>query len=96
MFKLEEVADEKGQVEFNVYSFSGRTSDYVGIIKVLRSGRIYTSSVLELSWEDVYHLSASTYFTETTIAFLISGLMMIVPSTLLIFYRHTRKRREPS
>lgn len=96
MYKLEEVADEKGQVEFNVYSFSGRTRHYSGIIKVLRSGRTYTSPVLEFSWEDAYHFSVYTYLTETVIAALVSSLIIIVPSTLLIIYRHTRKRHKPS
>jgi hypothetical protein len=90
---LEETADAHGQVEFSVYSFSGRTEFYDGILKVLRSGQTYTSPLLELSWEDVYFFSIQVTFTETQIAILIALVLAIVPSIFMMIRRYIHKRR---
>lgn len=94
--KLEDLADSEGQVEFSVYSFSGRTRDYAGIIRILRPDRTYTSPVLRLSWEDVYHFSVSNYFNEATLAALISSLIVAVPIIALLIYRYARRRSQSS
>ena len=93
---LQQTADANGQVEFSVYSFSGRSQSYIGVLKVLRSGRTYVSPVTEFSWEDFYHFSTHTSLTETVIAALAAGLIMVVPSVLMVLYRYKRKHHEPS
>lgn len=93
---LEQTADANGQVEFNVYYFSGRSTSYNGILKVVHSGRTYSSALLGLSWEDVYNFSINTNFTETLIAAFISGLIIVVPITLMVINSLLRKRRKTS
>jgi hypothetical protein len=93
---LHRPADEHGQVEFSVYSFSGRTESYDGILKVLRSGQTYTSSLLRLSWGDVYSFSIQPTFTEAQIAILVAGALAIVPSASMMTRRYIRKRHKQS
>ena len=93
---LEETADENGLVEFSVYTFSGRSTSYNGVLKVHRSGRTYVSPVTEFFWEDIYHFSVHAPITETMIAAFTAGLIMTVPPVLMIIQRHTRKHRESS
>jgi hypothetical protein len=93
---LQKTADANGQVEFNVYSFSGRSPLYTGIFRVVRSGRTYSSSILNFSWGDVYHFSLHTFFNEILIAALISALIITVPSALFITHRHMRSRHKTS
>jgi len=90
---LEETADENGQVEFSVYSFS-RSISYNGVLKVYRSERIHASPITEFFWEDVYHFSVYSPLNETTIAAFAAGLIMTVPSVLMMIHRYTRKHRE--
>ena len=94
--KLEMVADEKGQVEFSIYTFSGRAKQYSAVVRVHRSGQTHVSPTLWLSWEDVYNFSVGSYFTEATFAALISGLIIIVPLIALLIYRYARKRSQSS
>jgi len=94
--KLEKIADENGQVEFSVYTISGRTKQYSAVIKVHRSGKTHVSPTLTLSWEDVYRFSVSSYFTEATLAALISALVIIVPILALLIYRYAHKRSQSS
>lgn len=93
---LQQTADAKGQVEFNVYSFSDRTEPYNGILKVLRSGQTYTSALREFSWEDVFLFSLQATFTETQIAILVAVAIAIVPSALMIIHRKIYLRRKRS
>jgi len=93
---LQQTADEHGQVEFSVHSFSGRTEPYDGILKVLRSGQTYTSPLLEFSWDDVYHFSLQPVFTEAQIAILVAVAIAIVPSALMMIRRYIHKRRKRS
>jgi len=94
---LEQYADSEGKVEFNVYSFSGRQIiPYTGILKVLRSGITYTSPILSLGWGDVYHFSLRKPFSEVQIAVLVAGLIIIVPSTLMVVHRYIGRRRKRS
>jgi len=90
---LQQTADEQGQVEFSVYSFSGRTEHYMGILKVLRSGQVYSSSLLQFSWEDIYFFSIQVTLTETQIAILIALAIAIVPSTFMMIRRYIYQRR---
>ncbi|MFQ6044389.1 MAG: LamG domain-containing protein, partial [Candidatus Poribacteria bacterium] len=90
---LQRTADAHGQVEFNVYTFSGRSEHYRGILKVLRSGRTYTSPLLEFSWEDVYLFSLQKRFAETQIAISVAFSLAIVPSALMMIRRYIYKRR---
>jgi len=93
---LQQTADAQGQVKFNVYSFSGRTESYNGILKVLRSGQTYTSALREFSWEDVFLFSLQATFTETLIAILVAVAIAIVPSALMIIHRKIYPRRKRS
>lgn len=93
---LQQTADANGQVEFNVYSFSDRTENYNGILKVLRSGQTYTSPLLEFSWEDVYFFSLQAAVTETQIAILVAVALATVPSALMIIRRYINQRRKRS
>jgi len=93
---LKQTADSNGQVEFNVYSFSGRFEYYDGILRVLRSGRTYTSPLMELSWGDVYFFSLQAPLSETQIAIIIAGALAIVPSALMMIRRYIHKRRKRS
>lgn len=93
---LQQDADAEGKVEFNVYSFSGRRIPYTGILKVHRSGITYTSPILSLSWGDVYHFSLRKPFSEVQIAVLVAGLIIIVPSTLMVIHRYISRRRKHS
>jgi len=95
-YMRQQTADAKGQVEFNVYSFSDRTEPYNGILKVLRSGQTYTSALLEFSWEDVFLFSLQATFTETQIAILVAVAIAIVPSALMIIHRKIYPRRKRS
>ncbi|MFX0069340.1 MAG: LamG domain-containing protein [Candidatus Hodarchaeota archaeon] len=90
---LEQTADTSGQVEFNVYSFSGGSEDYNGILKVVRSGRTYTSPLLEFSWRDVYFFSIQPRITETQIAISVAVSIALAPSALLIIYRYYQRRK---
>lgn len=91
---LQETADANGQVQLNVYSFSGGSTIYTGLLRVVRSGRVYTPSSPDYAWGDVYHFSLFAYFNETLIAALISALIIIIPSLLLIIYRRLRSRHK--
>ena len=93
---LQQTAGANGQVEFNVYSFSGRTEYFNGILKVLRSGRTHTSPLLEFSWGDVFFFSLQTSFTETQIAILIAVSLAIVPSASMLIRRYIYQRRKRS
>jgi len=91
---LQETADANGQVQLNVYRYSGGSLFYTGLLRVVLSGRVYTLSNMDFAWGDVYHFSLSTYFNETLIAALISALIIIIPSLLLIIYRRLRSRHK--
>lgn len=93
---LQQDSDAEGKAEFNVYSFSGRRTSYTGILKVLHSDITYTSSILNLSWGDVYHFSLREPFSEVQIAVLVAGLIIIVPSTLMVIHRYISRRRKRS
>jgi hypothetical protein len=95
-YRLQQTADAKGQVEFNVYSFSDRTESYNGVLKVLRSGQTYTSALREFSWEDVFIFSLQATFTETQIAILVAVAIAIVPSALMIIHRKIYPRLKRS
>jgi hypothetical protein len=91
---LQQTADTEGKVEFNVYSWSGRTTPYNAIIRVSRAGRTYSSQTLRLNWEDVYNFSQDTNYTETVIAGVVSGLIIVIPIAILSFNRVMAKRRK--
>jgi len=90
---LQQTADTNGQVEFNVYSFSGGSEHYNGILKVVRSGQRYTSPLLDFSWSDVYFFSIQPRFTETQIAISVAVTLAFVPSALMIIYRYYQRRK---
>jgi hypothetical protein len=90
---LQETADANGQVQLNVHSYSGGLMFYTALLRVVHSGRVYTSSNMDFAWGDVYHFSLSTYFNETLIAALISALIILIPSASLIIYRGLRRLR---
>jgi hypothetical protein len=94
--RLQKTADEKRQVEFNVYQFSDRVPYYNGMLKVVRAGRTYTSPILEFEWEDVYHFSLLKNFSETLIAALVSVLIIIIPTALLLIYRRMHSGHKAS
>ena len=93
---LQQDADAEGKVEFNVYLFSGHRTSYTGILKVIHSGITYTSPILSLSWGDVYYFSLRKPFSEVQIAVLVAGLIIIVPSTIMVIRRYISKRRKRS
>ena len=93
---LHQTADANGQVEFSVYSFSGRSEYYNGILKVLRSGQTYTSPLLEFSWGDVFLFSIQPTLTEAQIAILVAVALATVPSALMIIHRYINQRRKRS
>jgi hypothetical protein len=95
-YMLEQTADANGQVEFNVYAFSGRSDYYRGILKVVRSGRTYTSPLLEFWWGDVYHFSLQARFTEAQIALLVAVPLAFVPSALVMIRRYIHQRHKRS
>lgn len=91
---LQQTADAEGKAEFNVFSWSGRITPYNAIIRVSRSGRTYSSQTLRLNWEDVYNFSQDTNYTETLIASVVSGLIIVIPIAILLFNRVMAKRRK--
>lgn len=93
---LQQYADMGGKAEFNVYSFSGHQTSYIGVLKVLRSGRTYTSPILSLSYGDVYYFSLSSFLSEMQIAVLAAGLIITVPSILMVIHHYTSKRHKGS
>jgi hypothetical protein len=61
---------------------------------VSRAGRTYSSQTLRLNWEDVYNFSQDTNYTETVIAGVVSGLIIVIPIAILSFNRVMAKRRK--
>jgi hypothetical protein len=94
--RLQETADANGTVEFNVYSFSGGSSSFIGVFKVIRSGRTYSSSPLELSWGDVYFFSVQPILNETQMALLVAVLVAVVPSALMLIRGYFHRRHKGS
>lgn len=90
---LEQTADANGQVEFNVYSFSGGSENYNGILKVVRLGKTYTSPLLEFSWSHIYLFSIQPRFTETQIAISVAVSIALAPSALMIIHRYYKRRK---
>ena len=92
---LQQTANAQGQAEFNVYSWSGRTTPYNAIIRVSHAGRTYSSQILKLNWEDVYNFALSTDY-ETLVAGVISGLIIAVPIAIMLITPLIAKRRKAS
>jgi hypothetical protein len=93
---LEQAADADGKVEFNVYSFSGGSETFKGILKVVSFGRTFSSPLLELSWGDVYFFSVQPLLTETQMALLVAVLAAVVPSALMLIRRYFHRRHKAS
>ena len=93
---LQQIADVEGKAEFNVYAFSGRNTSYNAVLKVLRSGRTYSSQILNFSWGDIYVFSLHPRFGETEIAVFVAALIMVVPSALMVVRGYVRKRNKRS
>ncbi len=91
---LQETADANGKAVFNVYSFGDGEDFYTGVLKVIRSGKTYTSSSFEFEWEDVYSFSLHPRFDEPLIALIIAIFVAVLPIILMVVYRHASKPRQ--